>query len=49
MTITGLFLIFFARAAYLSVLIVSLAFDLAGDIHAICLTKQSELNYKRFR
>jgi len=36
MTITGLVLIFFARAAYRNVLIVSLAFDLAGDTHAIC-------------
>lgn len=38
-TITGLVLIFFARAAYLNVLIVSLAFDLAGDMHAICSVK----------
>lgn len=36
MTITGFVLIFFARAAYLNVLIVSLAFDLAGETHAIC-------------
>lgn len=36
MTITGLVLIFLARAAYLNVLIVSLAFDFAGDMHAIC-------------
>lgn len=38
-TITGLVLIFFARAAYLNVLIVSLAFDLAGDMHAIYIHK----------
>lgn len=40
-TITGLVLIFFARAAYLNVLIVSLELDLAGDTQAICSIKKN--------
>lgn len=44
-TITGLVFIFFARAAYLNVLIVSLAFDFAGDMHAICLDKDKIIYY----
>jgi hypothetical protein len=41
MIINGFVLILFARAAYRSVLIVSATFDLAGDMHAICVYKMN--------